>query len=105
MSITYPAYNSICRPEPPKSFIGIYAEFCNGLDPKPIYCEVPDELRENRIQLPNQSPTFTSITYSGTASGVSTSMATLPLQYRHRCFLGAFLNRFHQGIDQNFHFD
>lgn len=79
MTIINPTYISTKQLEPPKPLIGIYIEICQP-DPKPMYCELPDDLGKSKSQLP-QSFSYTTITASGTASGATTSTIPLGMEY------------------------
>lgn len=78
-----PTYITTPTPATPKSSVTIIQEFCHEIEPKPIYCELPDDLGKSRSQLPQPS-TYTSVSFSGTASGASTTTLPLGLQYEIR---------------------
>lgn len=79
MTIINPTYISARLPNPPKSLIEIYVEICQS-EPKPMYCELPDDLGKSKSRLP-ESFTATTITASGTASGATTSTIPLGMEY------------------------
>ncbi|MFA6184735.1 MAG: hypothetical protein WCT51_03810 [Candidatus Shapirobacteria bacterium] len=76
MTITY-----ISTPSPvmPKPLYVIYLEDCYQLEPKPIFCELPDDLGNKKQSLKFLSNNL--MTASGTVSGASTSTIQLGLQY------------------------
>ena len=62
----------------PKTLIETIVETCQP-DPKPLFCELPDDLKD----ISRNSKYFVTYTttISGTASGPSTTTTTLPLEY------------------------
>lgn len=77
-----PTYITTPTPATPKSSVTIIQEFCHEIEPKPVFCELPDDFGKK-----NQIPEFVSmnsVTASGTASGATTSTIPLGLQYEIR---------------------
>ena len=64
-------------PKPP--FIE-YQELCDKTDPKPIFCELPNDLGKNN-QLSKLFST-NSITASGTVSGATISTIPIDMKYK-----------------------
>jgi hypothetical protein len=72
MTIIFPTYIASMPPERSRTLVEVIEGYCQT-DPKPFICgELPDDLGKSKSQLP-QSMTFTSVSFSGTASGVSTT--------------------------------
>ena len=63
----------------PKSPVVVYQMLCYEIEPKPVWCELPDDFgKKNR---PPEFISMNSVTASGTASGATTS--TIPLGMRY----------------------
>ena len=74
-----PTYISTPSPIKSKPSYVVYFEYCHQTEPRPLFCELPDELAK-RGKLPD-SLSNNSITAFGTASGASTSTINLGMQY------------------------
>lgn len=69
------AYINPSKISPQKPFIEVVQKLCEGAEPKPIYCELPDELKLRSMEASGTVQTYT-YTTSTMASGTSTSTTT-----------------------------
>lgn len=59
-----------------KPLIEVIDEFCKEVEPKPLYCEWPDELKLKSIDASGTVQTYTYTSSLGSASGYGTSTTT-----------------------------
>lgn len=73
--ITDPTYIASLNPIPQKPLVEVVQTVCEKIEPKPIFCELPEELRFKPIDNSGTVQTHT-ITSSSGASGYGTSTTT-----------------------------
>lgn len=75
--ITDPAYITSPNPIPQKPVVEVVQKICEKIEPKPLFCEFPEELRFRPFSNSGSVQTYTITTSSG-ASGYGTSITTTP---------------------------
>ena len=61
---------------PPKPVVEIILEVCKDTEPKPIFCEIPDDLGLKSLSNSGTIQTYTITTSGSLASGYGTSTTT-----------------------------
>lgn len=74
--ITDSTYIISPKPVPQKPLVEIVQEICEQIEPKPLFCELPEELRFKSFSNSGSVQTYTITTTSSGASGYGTSTIT-----------------------------
>lgn len=70
------AYITVYKIVPQKPLVEVIQELCEKAEPKPLYCELPDDLRLRSMVASGTVQTYTYTNSLATLSGVNTSTTT-----------------------------
>lgn len=70
------AYFTIPKVTSQKPLAEVVVEMCEETDPKPLYCEIPEDLKLKSMTLSGTAQTYTYTTFLPTVSGTTTSTTT-----------------------------